>query len=63
MVAWNYLGQGMMLDLMHMLGFGDELNSARADRSGRSYIESVRTKDGRKRPYATAEGSPLRSVS
>lgn len=63
MVAWNYLGQGMMMDLMHMLGFDDELSRNRADRSGRSYIESVRTKDSGKRPYATAEGSPLRSVS
>jgi AcrR family transcriptional regulator len=62
MVAWNFLAQGMMMDLMHMLGFRDELDRTRADRSGRSYLDGVRAKDGRRRPYANAESTPQRTT-
>ena len=63
MVAWRYLAQGMMMDLMHMLGFDDELSRGRVERSDKTYLDHVRAKDAHRRPYATDEGSPLRSVS
>lgn len=62
-LAWNFLAQGMMMDLMHMLGFGEELSRRRADISSRSYLESVRAKDGRRAPYVNAEATPARAVS
>ena len=63
MFAWHFLGNGMMMDLMHMLGFTDEINQPRADSSNRAYVDSVRTKDGHSRPYVNAEASPARSMA
>lgn len=63
MVAWQFLGIGMTLDLMHMLGFRDEMDRARADLWGRIYLETVRRKDGRAPRYVTAEATPLRGLA
>lgn len=61
LIAWQFLGIGMTLDLMHMLGFRDEMDRARADLWGRVYLETVRrTGDARIR-YANPEASPLRA--
>ena len=49
MIAWQFLGIGMTLDLMNMLGFKDEMDRTRADLWGRVYLETVRRKDGRGR--------------
>ncbi len=62
-VAWQFLANGMMMDLMHMLGFNDEINRRRADLSSRAYLETVRSKDGRRAPYVNAESTPARAVS
>ena len=51
MIAWQFLGIGMTLDLMHMLGFKDEMDSARADLWGRVYL---------RRSVATTRPRPLR---
>ena len=60
-IAWQFLGIGMTLDMMHMLGFDNEMDRARADLWGRTYLETVRRKDGRKPRYVTAEGTPMRA--
>ncbi|MBI5288767.1 MAG: TetR/AcrR family transcriptional regulator [Chloroflexi bacterium] len=63
MVAWQILGNGMIMDLMHMLGFRDEVDRRRADSSSRHTLESVRKNDARRRPYVNAEATPARSVN
>jgi TetR/AcrR family transcriptional regulator len=62
LVAWQFLGIGMTLDLMHMLGFNDEMDRTRADLWGRIYLETVRRKDTDKLRYITAESAPLRAI-
>ncbi len=62
MMAWQILGNGMIMDLMHMLGFSDEVDRRRADKSSRHTIESVRTSDASRRPYVNAEATPARSM-
>jgi len=61
LVAWQFLGIGMTLDLMNMLGLKDEMDRTRADRWGRVYLETVRRKEGAGPRYVTAEGTPLRA--
>ena len=61
LIAWQFLGIGMTLDLMHMLGFKDEMDRTRADLWGRVYLETVRRKDGHRPQYVTAEGTPMRA--
>jgi AcrR family transcriptional regulator len=61
LIAWQFLGIGMTLDMMHMLGFNDEMDRARADMWGRVYLETVRRPDRRPAPYANAESSPMRA--
>jgi hypothetical protein len=51
----------MTLDMMHMLGFKDEMDRRRADMWGRVYLETVRRKDSHRPPYVTAEGTPMRA--
>lgn len=62
LIAWQFLGIGMTLDLMHMLGFKGEVDRARADMWGRVYLEAVKSRDRRAPRYATAEGTPQRST-
>ena len=61
LIAWQFLGIGMTLDLMHMLGFKDEMDSARADLWGRVYLETVRRKDAGRLRYANAEIRPVQA--
>jgi AcrR family transcriptional regulator len=61
LIAWQFLGIGMTLDLMHMLGFKDEMNRARADLWGRIYLETVRQTGGKQPRYISPEASPLRA--
>ncbi len=60
MVAWQFLGIGMTLDLMHLLGFRGEMDRARADLWGRIYLEAVKRKDAGL-PRYISEGAPLRA--
>ncbi len=60
MIAWQFLGIGLTLDLMHLLGFKGEMDRARADLWGRVYVEMVKRKDGGAPSYIS-EGLPLRA--
>jgi AcrR family transcriptional regulator len=59
-IAWQFLGIGMTLDLMHLLGFKGEVDRARADMWQRVYLEAVKTGTGARQPYASAEAQPVR---
>jgi AcrR family transcriptional regulator len=59
-IAWQFLGIGMTLDLMHMLGFKDEMDRAGAGMWGRVYLETVRRKEGERARYIN-EGTPMRA--
>lgn len=61
-IAWQFLGIGMTLDLMHLLGFEGEMDRARADLWGRVYLETVKRKSSGAPRYATPEGKPERSL-
>jgi len=60
LIAWQFLGIGMTLDLMHMLGFKDEMDRARADLWGRIYLETVRRRDGARPGYISPATGPIR---
>lgn len=61
MIAWQFLGIGLTLDLMHLLGFKGEMDRARADLWGRVYLETVkRTGDGPR--YVSPEFGPQRGA-
>jgi AcrR family transcriptional regulator len=58
LVAWQFLGIGLTLDLMHMLGFRDEFDRSKAEQWGRLYQEMLRA------PRARAGMGPgVRAVS
>jgi AcrR family transcriptional regulator len=59
MIAWQFLGSGMTLDLMHLLGFKGEMDRARAVLWGRVYTQAVEKK-GATKPGYISEGAPLR---
>jgi AcrR family transcriptional regulator len=61
LIAWQFLGIGMTLDLMHMLGFKDEMDRTRADLWGRIYLETVRRRDGSPLRYISPETGPMRA--
>lgn len=61
MIAWQFLGIGMTLDLMNMLGFKDEVDRTRSDLWGRMYLETVRRKDAGRAKYANAEIRPVQA--
>jgi AcrR family transcriptional regulator len=60
-VAWQFLGIGMTLDMMHLLGFNNELERARGGMWSRVYLNAIK-KQNRKLPnYVNAEVTPERS--
>jgi len=59
MIAWQFLGSGMTLDLMHLLGYKGEMDRARAALWGRVYTQAVEKK-GAAKPGYISEGAPLR---
>jgi AcrR family transcriptional regulator len=61
LIAWQFLGIGMTLDLMHMLGVKDEITRTRADLWGRIYLETVRKPGPANVRYIRPEASPLRA--
>lgn len=61
LIAWQFLGIGMTLDMMHMLGLKDEMDRARADLWGRVYLNAVRTNSGGRPPYINPEAKPMRA--
>lgn len=42
LVAWQFLGIGLTLDLMHILGFGSELDRSKVEQWSRLYQEMLR---------------------
>ena len=42
LMAWQFLGIGLTLDLMRMLGFGSELDRSKVEQWGRMYQEMLR---------------------
>ena len=60
LIAWQFLGIGLTLDLMHMLGFKGEIDRARADMWGRLYLEAVKERGAKRPPYVNAEATPVR---
>lgn len=61
LVAWQFLGIGMTLDMMHMLGLKDEMDRARADLWGRVYLDAVRRAGGDRPRYINPEAKPMRA--
>ena len=61
LIAWQFLGIGMTLDLMHMLGVKDEIDRTRADLWGRIYLETVRRPGAANVRYINPEAAPLRA--
>jgi hypothetical protein len=59
MIAWQFLGIGLTLDLMHLLGFKGEMDRARAEMWGRVYLDAVKGR-GAHRRYANPERMPER---
>ena len=60
MVAWQFLGIGLTLDVMHILGLTGEMDRARAAMWGRVYLDAVkRTPAGL--PAYISELGPLRA--
>jgi AcrR family transcriptional regulator len=61
-VAWQFLGIGMTLDMMHLLGFSDELERARGGMWSRVYLNAIKKQNRGKLPnYVNAEVTPERS--
>lgn len=62
MIAWQFLGIGLTLDLMHLLGFKGEMDRARAEMWGRVYLDAVKGRDAKRR-YANPERMPERGAA
>lgn len=67
MVAWQFLGIGMTLDLMHLLGFQGDTDRARAGVWGRVYLDALKRTAGgptgpvRGAPPYAGERAPMRA--
>jgi AcrR family transcriptional regulator len=62
-IAWQFLGIGMTLDVMHLLGLRGEIDRARADMWGRVYLDAVKRKDGKAQHYVSAEARPAQATT
>jgi AcrR family transcriptional regulator len=58
LIAWQFLGIGLTLDLIHMLGFTDELDRTKVEQWGRLYLEMLQTPERRE-----GVGPGVRAVS
>jgi AcrR family transcriptional regulator len=58
LLAWQFLGIGLTLDLMHLLGFDSELDRSKAEQWGKFYQQLVRAPTVRRRV-----GPGVRAVS
>ena len=58
LLAWQFLGLGMTLDLMHLVGFASEFDRGKAEQWGKLYQELVRAQ----RPQGRV-GPGVRAVS
>jgi AcrR family transcriptional regulator len=62
-VAWQFLGIGMTLDLMHLIGFKDDLKRARGEMWGRVYLDAVKRRDGKAPSYISPGGRPAQGAT
>ena len=58
LMAWQFLGIGLTLDLMHLLGFSSELDRSKMEQWGRLYGETLRAPSQR-----SGVGPGVRAVS
>jgi AcrR family transcriptional regulator len=61
MVAWQFLGIGMTLDVMQLLGVQGDIRRARAGMWGRLYLDAVRRPAERTLSYISDDAAPLRT--
>lgn len=62
-VAWQFLGIGMTLDMMHLIGFQDDLKRARGEMWGRVYLDAVKRRDGKTPSYISPDGRPAQGAT
>ena len=63
-IAWQFLGIGMTLDMMHLVGFDDDLKRARGEMWGRVYLDAVKRRDGKTPPsYISPDGRPAQGAT
>ena len=62
-IAWQFLGIGMTLDLMHLLGLRGEIDRARADMWGRVYLDAVKRKDVQAKHYVGPDARPATAAN
>jgi AcrR family transcriptional regulator len=62
-IAWQFLGIGLTLDVMHLLGLRGEIDRARADMWGRVYLDAVKRRDVKARPYVSPDARPAQATS
>jgi AcrR family transcriptional regulator len=60
-IAWQFLGIGMTLDLMHLLGLRGEIDRARADMWGRVYLDAVKRRDVKTQHYVSPDARPAQA--
>jgi AcrR family transcriptional regulator len=58
LVAWQFLGIGLTLDLMHLLGFRDEMDRGKVEQWGRLYLDMLQAA-----PERVGVGPGVRAVS
>jgi AcrR family transcriptional regulator len=60
--AWHFLGMGLTLDLVHLLGFEADVDRTKVECWGRLFLESVRERqrEGPKREYVLPGSMPWR---
>jgi hypothetical protein len=62
-IAWQFLGIGMTLDVMHLLGLRGEIDRARADMWGRVYLDAVKRKDVKAKHYVSPDARPATATN
>lgn len=62
-IAWQFLGIGMTLDVMHLLGLRGEIDRARADMWGRVYLDAVKRRDVKAQHYVSPDARPATATS
>ena len=47
--AWRFMGIGLSMDVIHVLGFEADLDRPRVESWGETFIDSIRARDGRRK--------------
>ncbi len=62
LVAWQFLGIGLMLDTLHLLGFDDEIDRRGVEQWGRLYLDAIRSRPAERRRNIAGLPFPLDGV-